>query len=882
MTNLATPAEGEVRRLQGCINDLVSIQAMPAIWSGQDSAHIVGTLLDVLVRLLPLDFAYARLNDSITGSPVEFARLAHRRNRPPQAQEIGRALDRWLTDNSVSAPFAVPNPVGDGEVRIAPFRLGLQEEIGSVVVGSSRLDFPTQTETLLLRVAANQAVVALQEARQSSEQKRAAEDLERRVAERTEQLTAANAALKKEADQRQLAEIEAVKVRDELAAELTAMTRLHVLSTHLLARTELQPLLEEVLDATIALHDADFGIVQLYNSKTGLLELVAQRGFDPSFVDRFKTADEHSPTSCGRAMRTRERVIIEDVLTDADYAPCREAAAAAGYRALQSTPLFSRSGELLGIISTYFRQARRPLERELRLTDLYVWPAGEMIERKQAEQALLQSEAKYRTLFDSIDEGFCTIEVLFDENGKPIDYRFIEVNPSFEKHTGIQNARGRRMREIAPLHEEHWFESYGKIALTGEPARFENSAKELQRWYDVYALRVGEPHERKVAVLFSDITERKRSEEKLRESERRFRLLVESIPHHVWSFRPDGSVGYWNQRLIDYTGLTPEELRQGGWGALHPGDAARGKAAWRFAFANGSDYEMEQRVRGRDGRYRRFVRRGVVVKDQQGRPVEWFGTDTDVEDRRQSEEALAQARFELARMMRVTAMGELAACIAHEINQPLAAVVTNGNACARWLAASPPDLREAHDAVDRIVRDANRAAEVIKRIRAFLQRGSPQRAAIDLNEVIFEVIAMVQGEMTSHGVSSRIAQGAGLPLASGDRVQVQQVILNLVMNAIDAMRPVTQRARILEIGAARFDADLLRISVRDSGVGLDPAQRERIFDAFHTTKADGMGMGLAISRSIVEAHGGRLWATRNEDAGETFQLTLPLAVRSAV
>ena len=180
-----------------------------------------------------------------------------------------------------------------------------------------------------------------------------------------------------------------------------------------------------------------------------------------------------------------------------------------------------------------------------------------------------RAEDKYRLLSDSIDEGFCTIEMIFDESDKPIDYRYLEVNPSFEKQTGIKNPRGKRMREIAPQHAEHWSEIYGKIALTGQPARIENV--------------------------------------------RRFRLRIESIPHHVWSIRTDGSLGYWNQRLVDYTGLTEEELRTGGWAALHPGEVERVKAAWEKTFANGTTYEMERRVRRRDGQYRRFVCRAVPV-----------------------------------------------------------------------------------------------------------------------------------------------------------------------------------------------------------------------------------------------------------------------------
>jgi PAS domain S-box-containing protein len=298
--------------------------------------------------------------------------------------------------------------------------------------------------------------------------------------------------------------------------EVEGMVRLHEFSTRLLATTELQPMLEEVLNATIALQCADFGNVQLYNSRTQTLEIVAQRGFGQDFLAHFSSVNE-SGAACGRALKRAERVIIEDVLTDPDFAPHRGIAASAGYRAVQSTPLFSRNGEPLGIVSTHFRQPHRPSERELRLTDLYARHAAELIEREQAKEALHESEEKYRTLFDSIDEGFCTIEVLFDGNDKPVDYRFLEVNPSFEKQTGIQNARGRRMREIAPLHEEHWFEIYGKIALTGEPIRFENLAAQLHRWYDVYAFRVGEPQERKVAILFNDITERKRLERRVLE-----------------------------------------------------------------------------------------------------------------------------------------------------------------------------------------------------------------------------------------------------------------------------------------------------------------------------------------------------------------------------
>lgn len=356
-------------------------------------------------------------------------------------------------------------------------------------------------------------------------------------------------------------------------------------------------------------------------------------------------------------------------------------------------------------------------------------------------------------------------------------------------------------------------------------------------------------------------------------------MLVDSIPHHVWSIRSDGSLGYWNRQLADYTGLTPEQLRLGGWQALHPDDVERVRTAWELALERGTSYEMEHRMLGSDGLYRRFMCRAVAVKGAQGCPVEWFGTNTDVEDRRRAEDAVLKLQTQLARAVHVTTLEEIAASISHEISQPLAAVIANAHACVRWLTRRSPDLLEAAEAATRVVRDARRASEVIARIRSFLRQEAPQVTPTDVTEVISEVVAIVQGEIRSHCVSLLMEADADLPAVAADRIQLQQVILNLVRNSIDAMIPVMDRARTLRIEMHRHDAQALRVAVCDSGIGLAPQQRERVFDAFHTSKPNGMGMGLAISRSIVEAHGGRLWATPNESHGETFHFTLPIAAR---
>lgn len=245
-----------------------------------------------------------------------------------------------------------------------------------------------------------------------------------------------------------------------------------------------------------------------------------------------------------------------------------------------------------------------------------------------------------------------------------------------------------------------------------------------------------------------------------------------------------------------------------------------------------------------------------------------------IEDQRRAEETLRKSQAELAHVTRVMTMGEFATSVAHEINQPLSAIVTNGSACLRWLAGDSPNLDEAREAARRIVRDGNRAGDVLTRIRAFLKKSDTQRTRLDINHIIQEVVALTQDEAIGKGVALRLELAEGVLPVLGDRVQLQQVILNLVMNGVEAMTSVTDRPRELFISSGEHESDKVLIGVRDSGEGIDQQALEKIFDAFYTTKSQGMGMGLAISRSIVEDHGGRLWASSNNGSGATFHFTL--------
>jgi C4-dicarboxylate-specific signal transduction histidine kinase len=259
------------------------------------------------------------------------------------------------------------------------------------------------------------------------------------------------------------------------------------------------------------------------------------------------------------------------------------------------------------------------------------------------------------------------------------------------------------------------------------------------------------------------------------------------------------------------------------------------------------------------------------AKEQQ---LEYIGAIQDITAGRLSEEALGKARADLAHVARVTSLGALAASIAHEVNQPLAAVVTNANACLRFLNRATPDLDEARDAIRSIIRDGHRGSEVIERIRALVKKEQPSRTRVDINETVGNMVRLAP--FGSHGADLQMELMEQLPCVLADRVQVQQVLLNLMVNAIDAMKTISDRPRILRVGTKRHDGNTVLVSVQDSGIGIEPNAMEQLFDTFYTTKRDGMGMGLSISQSIIESHGGRLWANCNDGPGATFYFTLPV------
>jgi len=508
---------------------------------------------------------------------------------------------------------------------------------------------------------------------------------------------------------------------------------------------------------------------------------------------------------------------------------------------------------------------RRVAERALELESVNQALRKEIAERERAEEAVRESEDRLRLVIDTIPQqiwsgppdgslDFCNAQWLF----------FMGFTQEEARGEGWQ-------RMLHPDDRERVLKAWRESVANGTPYEQEERHRRADgqyRWFLSRGVPLRDSEGRIIRWYGTntDIEDRK-------EAEARLRLVIDTLPALVWSKLPDGSADFLNQRFLEYTGFSLEEGLGWGWmNEFHPED--RAEEEWRAAFAGGEPFEREARLRRADGAYRWFLLRAVPLRDERGNVVKWYGTSTDIEDRKRAEEALQEAQDKLAHVTRTQAMGELAAAIAHEVNQPLTAIVTNANFSLRQLKGSSPNLDELRTAITEIVNDGTRASAVISRIRGLLVKGSPRRTELDINEIIQEVITLLRNELKRNRIQLRTELAANLPRVQGDAVQLQQVLINLIMNAVEAMRLSTEQPGKLLIRSAK-NSDGIFVQVQDSGPGIEPELADGIFEPFFTTKADGIGMGLSISRSIIESHGGQL-SLVSASQGALFQFTLPI------
>jgi PAS domain S-box-containing protein len=537
----------------------------------------------------------------------------------------------------------------------------------------------------------------------------------------------------------------------------------------------------------------------------------------------------------------------------------------------------------LGTFALYGRKPGEPTPQLQNVIGQMTHVTAVAIERARTVAALQESEERFRRMADAIPE------VIWITDLEP--QRVLYASPSFERIWGIPlealYANPRLWTDT--IHPED--RASVRNAFAGWTGG--NGCRE----YDI-EFRVVQPsgdtrwiHERGVLIgnergkpyrasgISTDITERRRLEQERRRHEA---ILAEAerislTGSSCWRL-PSGEL-IWSQemyRIFDFDpniAPTVDMVRA----RIHPDDLPHFDHTVEGAARDGSDFAVEPRLQMADGTIKHLQVLAHAFRDDRGNVIEFIGAVKDVTQRKESEDALHQVRSELAHVTRVTTLGELTASIAHELNQPLLGIVTNADTCLRLLAEDPPDLDGARDTARRTLRDGDRAAAVITRLRALFKKKGAGTETFDVNEAIQEVLVLMRSELNKSRIALQTELGSDVPLIMGDRVQFQQVILNLILNACEAMSSVLDHQRQLFIATQLDDGDHVQVAVRDSGVGLDPAARDRIFQPFYTTKREGMGMGLSISRSIVESHRGRLRAESNDGPGATFMFTIPRA-----
>jgi len=414
---------------------------------------------------------------------------------------------------------------------------------------------------------------------------------------------------------------------------------------------------------------------------------------------------------------------------------------------------------------------------------------------------------------------------------------------------------------------------------TGEPYRAEHRMRGVDGTYKWFAVGANPVRDEKGRILkwfgcTLEIDELKTAQAALRQNEERLKLIVNTIPIAVWAAGADGKLTFNSDHVCKYFGMTAHDGSD--WNrtrSVHPDDLDYVGRSWAKAVASGEPYRTRIRLRRADGVYRWFDSRADPLRDEHGNITGWYGANIDIDDSKKLEAEAREARRRLEQAARIATVAELSASIAHEIKQPLTAIVGNGHACQLWLSTDPPNSERARLLAERIIRDGMAAADIVERIRSLFKRAVPTMAVLDINGVIKDILEMLKDSAAKEGISVKAELATPLRPVRADRVQIQQVLSNLAQNAVDAMTAVVGRPKELVFRSHSSGEQTVVVEVCDRGCGLEST--ERVFESFFTTKPNGMGMGLAICRSIVEAHGGKLWASLNPSHGTTFSFSLP-------
>lgn len=579
---------------------------------------------------------------------------------------------------------------------------------------------------------------------------------------------------------------------------------------------------------------------------------------------------------CAAAIDQRTQVIVADIAEDARWGTFEWSglALAAGFRSCWTTPILSRSGIPLGTFAIYQHQIGEPAPPQTELIDQVTHIASIAVERAQAEEALTRSQAhlaraqrlsttgsfSYRAATDelALSEEACRI-CGFDPN-KPVpsgamrDRVHPEDLPAFLDMLG---GAGTQFEFECRVQLEDGVINY--LHVVADAVRDQGGG--LVEW--VGAIR--------------DVTERRHAEEARRRHEA---ILSEAERLSLTGsscWRPPSDELIWSKEMFRIFDFDPNVIPTVHMvrARIHPEDLPHFNHTVECAVRDGQDFAVEPRLLMADGSIKYLQVLTHAFRDEEGHVIEFIGAVKDVTERRQSENALNEMRSELAHAARVATVGALTASIAHEINQPLSGIITNASTSLLMLAGDPPDIDGAMDSAQRTIRDANRASEVIARLRALFRKATIASESLDLNEAAREVLALSMSELQRAQVTVRTELADDLPLVTGDRVQLQQVVLNLILNAAEAMSTIEGGPRHLVIRTERDEGHHVRLTVRDTGPGFDPRSSRRLFETFYSTKREGMGIGLSISRSIIEHHQGRLWATAHDGPGATFAFSIP-------